>query len=267
METLQLTGWGRRIAHRGANQLAPENTLEAFRKAHEGGAQAIELDVHPTRDGGLVVLHDETLDRTTSKKGAVSSCTSAELKGTVPTLDEVLDWAKGRVRVDIELKTPGHADPVVECVRRHGLENEVMVTSFSRQALDEVRQAAPELTTGQLLRSQPLKKFLAAGAVVGTAAAGTAAFVLGAPIALCAAAGLLGGAWVGRRAYQDDVLHTAAGNPAQVMLPPWAGVSRHLVDGLHQAGKAVVPWTADPEPMVSYLLAGAGADAVISNQI
>jgi glycerophosphoryl diester phosphodiesterase len=266
VEALQLTGWGRRIAHRGANQLAPENTLEAFRKAHEGGAQAIELDVQRTRDGQLVVLHDDTLDRTTSRRGRVDAQTLADLQGAVPTLDEVLGWARGRVRVDIELKTSGYAGPVVECVRRHGLEREVMVTSFSREALDEVRQQAPELLTGQLLRSAPLKRFLAAGAALGTAVAGAGAFVLGVPVALAAGAGLVAGAWLGRRAYQNDVLQHEAGGPAPVVLPPWAGVSRHLVDGLKGAGHAVVPWTADPEPLVAYLL-GAGADAVISNRV
>src|ERR687894_87195 len=104
--------WPVNLAHRGASALAPENTIEAFRLAVEAGAGGLELDVHMTRDGHIVVIHDASLDRTTSGTGAVSEMTIGELRGPdaghnfspdgaptrpyrgkgsrVPTLEEVL---------------------------------------------------------------------------------------------------------------------------------------------------------------------------------
>src|SRR5919107_4851658 len=73
-------GWPINLAHRGASQMAPENTMEAFRLGIEAGAGGLELDVHLTRDGRVVVIHDPTLDRTTNRTGAVSEMTLDELR-------------------------------------------------------------------------------------------------------------------------------------------------------------------------------------------
>src|SRR5688500_1182799 len=72
--------WPVNLAHRGASVLAPENTIEAFRLAVEAGAGGLELDVHMTRDGHMVVIHDATVDRTTNGSGAVSEMTLQELR-------------------------------------------------------------------------------------------------------------------------------------------------------------------------------------------
>src|SRR5918998_1749948 len=72
--------WPVNMAHRGASALAPENTMEAFRLALEAGAGGLELDVHMTRDGHIVVIHDATVDRTTSGTGAVSEMALDELR-------------------------------------------------------------------------------------------------------------------------------------------------------------------------------------------
>src|SRR3712207_1869075 len=106
------------IGHRGAAGYAPENTMVSFERALALRADAIELDVHPTKDGSLVVIHDPTLDRTTSGHGPVVEHTLAEIRALdagswfhpsfkderVPTLDEVLDWARRRTPVVIEIK-------------------------------------------------------------------------------------------------------------------------------------------------------------------
>ena len=106
------------MGHRGAMGHAPENTMASFRKAVELGVEAIELDVHLSSDGKLVVIHDETLDRTTDGQGPVVAKTLTELKALdagswykpefagerIPTLEEVLDWARDRVPVVIEVK-------------------------------------------------------------------------------------------------------------------------------------------------------------------
>ncbi|MDE3015695.1 MAG: hypothetical protein KGI29_02075 [Pseudomonadota bacterium] len=120
-----------RIAHRGASAAAPENTMSAFRKALELGADAVECDVHVSKDGEAVVIHDDTLERTTSGRGRVADFTLKELKGFVagggeriPTLEELLAFAADRLMVFIEIKAadavPRVAELVTRCSKRHG---------------------------------------------------------------------------------------------------------------------------------------------------
>src|SRR5690349_8300386 len=104
--------------HRGAMAYAPENTMPSFELAHEMGADEIELDVQRSKDGRLVVIHDQRVDRTTDGHGHVWELTFEELRsldagapfdarfrGTrIPTLDEVLTWARGKVAVAVEIK-------------------------------------------------------------------------------------------------------------------------------------------------------------------
>ncbi|WP_163541693.1 glycerophosphodiester phosphodiesterase [Occultella kanbiaonis] len=110
-------------AHRGASIELPENTLAAFAKALEYGAEGIELDCYKAKDGRVVVIHDETLDRTTDATGPVNERTSEELRQVdaghgeyVPTLDEVLALVTGRMRVNIEIKDPEAVDGVIAAV-------------------------------------------------------------------------------------------------------------------------------------------------------
>ena len=109
------------VAHRGASGLAPENTLAAFRKALEVGADAFELDVRLTRDGRAVVMHDRRVDRTTTGRGLVGTHTLEELKSLdagswygaefageeVPTLEEVFDTFPQELPIYVELKAKG----------------------------------------------------------------------------------------------------------------------------------------------------------------
>lgn len=112
-------------AHRGASIELPENTLAAFARAIETGAEGIELDTYLAKDGVAVVIHDDTLDRTTNGTGLVKERTAVQLASLdaghgekVPTLAEVLALAEGRVRVNIELKDPDVVDAVIETVAR-----------------------------------------------------------------------------------------------------------------------------------------------------
>jgi glycerophosphoryl diester phosphodiesterase len=142
-------------AHRGACRYAPENTVRAFEEAISRGARAIELDVHLTGDGELVVIHDALVDRTTDGRGAVASLTTGEVGGLdagswyspdfagerVPTLDQVLRLTAGRARLNIELKSvpPGPvAAKVVDAVTEHGAADRAVLMSFD---LDSVLAA------------------------------------------------------------------------------------------------------------------------------
>lgn len=136
--------------HRGASAELPENTLAAFRRALDHGADGIELDVALTSDGVPVVMHDETVDRTTDGTGAVSELTLDQLRTLdagggepVPTLDEVLALAAGRAEVNIELKDARSAGPVARIVARHP-DLIWFASSGQWEALAELRELLPE---------------------------------------------------------------------------------------------------------------------------
>jgi glycerophosphoryl diester phosphodiesterase len=156
------------IAHRGFSGAAPENTLAAVRAAVEANADMVEIDVTLSADGHVVVIHDETLDRTTSGSGEVSSLTLVELQEldagswfdpafageTVPTLDEVLVEVEGRILLNVEIKSEavphGVVGGVASAIREHGMVGQVVVSSFSPAALAEMHALAPEIRTAVL---------------------------------------------------------------------------------------------------------------------
>lgn len=156
-------GWPANLAHRGASALAPENTLEAFRMAVESGAGGLELDVHLTSDGHVVVIHDETVERTTSGTGFVAGMTLDELRALdaghnfspdgentlpyrglglrIPTLDEVLREFPGVV-VNIDMKTdgPGVEAAVFGVLRERDGGGRALVVSSRRGAVGRFRR-------------------------------------------------------------------------------------------------------------------------------
>lgn len=151
------------FAHRGASAYAPENTLKAFSMAIEQGAEGIELDVQMSRDGHLVVAHDETLDRVTGTKGWLKDCTLAELKAMsfdngmeeyrgiqIPTLQEVLELADVHgIEVNIELKTgiywyPQIEEKTVELVQKMQMTDRVIYSSFNHYSVQKIKQLDPQ---------------------------------------------------------------------------------------------------------------------------
>jgi glycerophosphoryl diester phosphodiesterase len=157
------------IAHRGASAAAPQNTLAAFRKAMELGAEGVELDVHLSADGHVVVIHDFAVDKTTDGTGRVADKTLAELKALdagskfsqqfagerIPTLSEVFETLAGKLLVNVEFKSRGGgsgtlAAAVLEVVRKHGMEKCVLFSSFDPSALRAIKRLAPELPAGLL---------------------------------------------------------------------------------------------------------------------
>jgi glycerophosphoryl diester phosphodiesterase len=154
------------IAHRGASSYAPENTFAAFDLAIEMGARHLELDVHFSSDGHLVVIHDDTVDRTTDGAGPVTSCSLAALtaldagawfdprfKGErIPTLGAVLERYWGaHLHVELKGHSAGLAQRAVDMIRSSGIATNVTITSFQKAKLEETRAYAPELPTGWLV--------------------------------------------------------------------------------------------------------------------
>lgn len=157
------------IAHRGASAEAPENTLAAFQLAIEQGADGIELDVHMTKDGELVVIHDETLERTTTGKGCIVAHTYQQIssydagswfsdrhaKERVPRLVDVLELLKGKnLLLNIELKTgyvqyPGIEEKLIELLAEYNSQD-VIVSSFNHYSLRSLKKIAPHIPIGLL---------------------------------------------------------------------------------------------------------------------
>src|SRR5260370_2269949 len=165
-----------RVAHRGGSHLAPENTLAAFRNALKLPIDAIELDVHMSRDGHAVGFHDYTVNKRTNGSGNILDLDFAYLRSLnaaahfpggwpepqqIPTLREVLELAKGHVQVYIEIKQskrngtfgryPNIAKTVVEEVRSVGMLNQVLVISFDWTVLPVIKSLEPAMQTGALV--------------------------------------------------------------------------------------------------------------------
>jgi glycerophosphoryl diester phosphodiesterase len=226
------------FAHRGASQEAPENTLAAFRRALDAGAGAIECDVQRTRDGRLVVIHDQRVDRTTNGRGSVEALAFDEVRrldaGTwfapafagerVPLLDEVLELVSGRAFLLLEIKNgpvfyDGIEAQIAAALRRHGMRSATLVVSFDHPAVRAMREAAPDVATGITYRARLADPAAAARAV-----------------------------------------------DADALCPEWPLVTPDVVAQAHAAGLGIFPWTIDEESALRRALA-AGVDGVVSNDV
>lgn len=141
------------IGHRGVMGVEPENTLRSFVRADREGLDGIELDLHLSKDGELVVMHDETVDRTTDGSGAVGDLTLEELRKLdagqgerVPVFEEVLEAVPGRP-VQAEIKDVAAARVLAGVLRARDLLDRVSVLSFHDQALSEIRELLPQART------------------------------------------------------------------------------------------------------------------------
>ena len=164
-------------AHRGGAALWPENSLLAFRNALALGADFLELDVHLSRDGEVMVIHDATLDRTTDGSGPVRERTAAELRALhlkdrggaataepVPTLDEVVALAAaGQRQMLLEIKTddrkrryPGIEEKVMAVLDRHRFTSFAIVMAFERETWRRVREIRPDARAGALYSARAL---------------------------------------------------------------------------------------------------------------
>ncbi len=223
-------------AHRGASAYAPENSLEAFQEAIDQGADGVELDVHLSADGRVVVIHDESVDRTSSGSGLVSSLSLSALRAfdfsagqrgfrdvALPTLDDVLDLlAPTGMCVNVELKTnylayPGLVAAVERLVLDAGMVDRVWYSSFNHLTLRDARRTGSSIPRGLL--------------------------------------------------YQDalvDPWDYAVHAQVQALHPHERLVDGELIERCHAVGLRVHPWTVDDPVRIAELIA-LGADAVITN--
>jgi glycerophosphoryl diester phosphodiesterase len=220
------------IAHRGASGTFPENTIAAFRAAIEAGAQMCELDVQRTRDGAIVVIHDDTVDRTTDGQGAVAELTLAELKTLdaavrfrggvfkgerIPTLDEVFAAIGNRCTLDIELKAAGIEPDVAALMRKCNAIETSMVSSFNWESLKAMREADAAVRIGVLAEKDA-----------------------------------------------SSMLDEAARLGACAVNPRYDMVTPELCQAAHDRGVQVMVWTVDV-PELMRLLIGYGVDGIVTN--
>lgn len=178
------------IAHRGASAYYPENTMAAFRGAVEMNAEMIELDIMLSKDGVPVVFHDAMLNEHTSGTGELKNFTLKELRELdagswfdsaysdqkIPTLDEVLEFASGKIALNIEIKTEAVSDDVrggveekcLELVKKHSMEHHVLFSSFDYRAIAHLKELAPDMPaailyeksqSNDMLPSELIKKY------------------------------------------------------------------------------------------------------------
>jgi glycerophosphoryl diester phosphodiesterase len=141
------------IAHRGASNEARENTIESFRKAMISGADMIEFDVRRTKDGFLIVYHDEMIQGLSIKDLTYEriSQKARNLGFDLPTVDEILKWARGKIKLDVELKEEGYEKESVELLCRYLDEDQFVITSFHGASLSLIKERHPDIKTGLIL--------------------------------------------------------------------------------------------------------------------
>jgi len=223
------------IAHRGASAVAPENTMAAFRRAVELGADCIETDLHLSRDGRLVILHDATLNRTTNGEGPVKNLTLAELRELdagrwfsqqfagerLPTIEELLDFA-GQVDLSLYLEIKGGAGygverAVISALRGRKESKASVVLCFDASVLDRIHQLDRLVMTGLLFESDP-----------------------------------------------EAMVREAVRVGARQIAPRGDCITPELIADAHRRGLKLVAWTVN-EPTQMRALAAAGIDGIITN--
>lgn len=235
------------ISHRGANRYAPQNTLPAFERSIQLGADGVETDVHMTKDGVPVICHNYTINETSNSMGSIASYTLEELKrfdfgvyfssafkGTrIPTLDEFLDLiASSDIEImNIELKSPreketGIVAKTIKAVKAHNLFDRLLISSFDSKLLVEAKSIDENCQTGYLYcpnRMDSPSLLLCAGA---------AAFA---------------------KKIGADALH-----PMDIYVNPL------YVKAAHKAGIKVNVWTVNKESRIRYMI-HCGVDGIITD--
>lgn len=232
------------LAHRGGALYAPnlglENTLTAFRNAVSLGYTHLETDVHVTLDGQLIAFHDDRLDRVTDGSGLIKDMPWSEIKQAkihgderIPLVTEILDELPG-VKLNIDLKAPGTAEPTWELIRSRGLVDDFCIGSFSQRLITRFRR-------------------LSAGRVATAASRPGAALMV------------LGPRWLARMlrtpadVFQVPTVITPRGRTVPVVTPK-------LVEVAHRHGKHVHVWTIDDAAEMERLL-DLGVDGLVSDRI
>jgi len=217
------------VAHRGASLDSPGNTMAAYRRAIELGADMIELDVRRTKNARLIAYHDADIS---GKR--IDSLTLGEIRELsrgleIPTLEEVFELAKKRIRLDVELKDENHEEEVVDLALKHMSLEEFMITSFNDHSLRVVKERYPEVTVGLILGKERPKN------VVGTRLSELF------PMRRC------------RRAKAD------------ILIPHWKLIRFGFLRRAKKHRKSVIVWTVNERAMLFKFLENDGIDGIMTD--
>ena len=223
------------FAHRGASNLAPENTLKAFKKAIELKADYIEFDVHQSKDGEIVIMHDANTFRTTGHSGIIEKMTLEELKELdcgddekIPTLEELVKLAKGKIGLNCEIKAKGIAQKIIEIIREADLFESTIISSFKQKELLKIKNLEPRLKIASL---NPTRT-----------------------------------GWILNWFSRKKMIKTAEENKFYAINPLYLVVNKKFIDKAHKKNIKVFPWTVDSITAIENLIKK-GVDGIITNNI
>ena len=276
------------IGHRGSRLVAPENTISSFEAAVSHGADAVELDVLETKDLVTMVIHDETLDRTTNGSGLISEKSYAEVKGldagswfsedfqheTLPKLKDVMDWSRNKTRLDIEVKpsaaTPEFATRLLSIIDSQEAGTKVAVTSFSQDFIEGLEEQRPELETGVLYSARDSFKKAGIGLALGLGAGAAAAVAAAGALPVLAGVGFavfggIVGAAIGRGIGVRKVHKAIEQSSSDAVLPHWTLSTPSTIKKAHSESKRVVPYTVNKTSVAKFLLK-TGVDGLVTDK-
>lgn len=223
------------MGHRGANKIAPENTLKSFKKAIELGADFVEFDVRQSKDGEIVIVHDEDTFRTTGQKGLIEDMDLIDLKKLdfgesekIPTLNELISLAKGKISLNCEVKVEGIIKKIVQIFQDTNSIDFLIISSFIHKELKKIKKIAPNIKLAALIPE-------GSGLLID---------------------------WNFRKKAIDE----AVKNRFFAINPLYKLVNRQFVDYAHEKGLKVYPWTVDSGIAIKKLV-NIGVDGIITNDI
>ncbi|MFW9826094.1 MAG: glycerophosphodiester phosphodiesterase [Candidatus Thorarchaeota archaeon] len=223
------------IGHRGASSIAPENTLKAFKKAIELKADYIEFDVHQSKDGEIVIMHDSNTLRTTGHLGLIKQMTLEELKKLdcgdgerIPTLRELIKLAKGKIKLNCEVKARGFAKDIINLLIEEDIIESTIISSFKHDILLKLKEIEPRIKLASL---EPTR--------IGWIKS-----------------------WISRKKLYRDAID----NNFYAINPFFKLVNKSLISKVHNNKIKIFTWTVNSESMIKKLIE-LGVDGIITNDI
>ncbi len=220
------------IGHKGASNIAPGNTLLAFRKAIELKADYIEFDIHKSLDGEIVIIHDNDTYSVTGKQGLIKELTLKEIQGLdagsgekIPTLIDLIKIAKDKINLQPEIKAPGLIDDLVHILMKNKLEKKTIISSFDISQLIKIKECEPRLKIGYLIPSE-----------------------------------------LTRPRILNRYIQKAVRNEFYAIHPHFTAISKEFVDNAHENNLKINVWTVNEEDEIIRLKA-LGVDGIITDDI
>lgn len=223
------------IAHRGASNLAPENTLKAFKKAIELKADYIEFDVHQSKDGEIVIMHDSNTLRTTGHLELIKDMTLEELKKLdcgdgerIPTLRELVKLAKGKISLNCEVKVRGIAELIIKILNEEDSLETTIISSFKHDILLKIQKLEPRIKLASL---EPNR--------IG---------------------------WIRSWLSRKKLIRVAISNKFYAINPFFKLVNQNFIARAYKNNLKIFPWTVNSDSAIKKLI-NIGVDGIITNDV